>query len=154
MPYVPAINNHIQKKVTKYNNFDFFRTKFNITITTDITPINILLSPNSGYYFFHVLHIFINRFSNTMADEYQLRWLAVLNGIALLAREAVILGLLYIFFGSLIAWVASLCLYGFGQLIENSDRIAGRVGEQDASACPQDKANPNQSAPDRNDGEL
>lgn len=80
--------------------------------------------------------------------------LSVLNGIALLAREAVILGLLYIFFGSLIAWVTSLCLYGFGQLIENSDRIAGRVGGQEASACPQDKANPNQSAPDRNDGEL
>lgn len=79
---------------------------------------------------------------------------SVLNGIALLTREAVILGLLYIFFGSLIAWVTSLCLYGFGQLIENSDRIAGRVGGQEAPVCPQDKANPNQSAPQRNDGEL
>ena len=80
--------------------------------------------------------------------------LSVLNGMALLAREAVLLGLLYILFGSLIAWVASLCLYVFGQLIENSNRIAGRVGGQEASPCSQDKANPNQSVPDRNDGEL
>ena len=78
--------------------------------------------------------------------------LSVLNGIALLAREAVILGLLYIFFGSLIAWVASLCLYGFGQLIENSDRIAGRMGRregenQEAAAIPHDEVNENRNTP-------
>lgn len=79
---------------------------------------------------------------------------SLLCGLALLDGGAVILGLIYIFFGSLISWVASLCLYGFGQLIENSNRIAGRVCGEEASACPQDKANPNQSAPERNDGEL
>ena len=59
---------------------------------------------------------------------------SVLCGFALLDGGAVILGLVYIFFGSLIAWVASLCLYGFAQLIENSHRIAGHLGNQDGES--------------------
>lgn len=38
----------------------------------------------------------------------------------------IITGLLTIVGGSLIAWISSFILYGFGQLIENSDRIANR----------------------------
>ena len=35
-------------------------------------------------------------------------------------------GLLMMVIGSLSAWIASFVLYGFGQLIENSDKIASR----------------------------
>ncbi len=34
---------------------------------------------------------------------------------------AVVSGLLTIGIGSLFSWIGSICLYGFGQLIENSD---------------------------------
>lgn len=34
------------------------------------------------------------------------------------------IGLLVIVFGSLVFWIFSLFLYGFGQLVENSDTIA------------------------------
>ena len=59
---------------------------------------------------------------------------SVVCGLGLMFSGAVILGLVYIFFGSLIAWVASLCLYGFAQLIENSHRIAGSLGSQDGES--------------------
>ena len=36
-------------------------------------------------------------------------------------------GVLIILAGSVLSWMTFLCLYGFGQLIENSDIIAGRT---------------------------
>ena len=37
------------------------------------------------------------------------------------------LGILIAILGPIIAWIASWILYGFGQLIENSDTIAGKI---------------------------
>ena len=41
----------------------------------------------------------------------------------LLMESSIFVGFLYILLGSLIAYVSSFALYGFGQLIENSDEI-------------------------------
>ncbi len=58
---------------------------------------------------------------------------AVIIGIALMAEDVDIVGLLVIIFGPIVAWVSSWLLYGYGQLIENSDIIAAehkRVNEK------------------------
>lgn len=51
---------------------------------------------------------------------------AVITGIALMAtdEDLILYGLLVLIVGPIIAWVSSWLLYGFGQLIENSDIIA------------------------------
>ena len=51
---------------------------------------------------------------------------AVIAGIALIAEDAdmALVGFLLIFLGPIVAWVSSWLLYGYGQLIENSDIIA------------------------------
>ena len=51
---------------------------------------------------------------------------AVITGIALMASDEYLIlsGLLVLIAGPIIAWVSSWLLYGFGQLIENSDIIA------------------------------
>ena len=51
---------------------------------------------------------------------------AVITGIALMAsdEDLILYGLLVLIAGPIIAWVSSWLLYGFGQLIENSDIIA------------------------------
>ena len=43
---------------------------------------------------------------------------------------AFLLGVLIALAGSVLSWMTFLCLYGFGQLIENSDMIAGRADYQ------------------------
>jgi hypothetical protein len=49
----------------------------------------------------------------------------VITGIALMATDDLIgYGLLVMFVGPIAAWVSSWLLYGFGQLVENSDIIA------------------------------
>lgn len=50
----------------------------------------------------------------------------VTTGIALMAisKKYLSYGLLVMILGPIIAWISSLMLYGFGQLIENSDTIA------------------------------
>jgi DNA-directed RNA polymerase subunit RPC12/RpoP len=49
----------------------------------------------------------------------------VITGIALMATDDLIgYGLLVMFVGPIVAWVSSWLLYGFGQLVENSDIIA------------------------------
>ena len=50
----------------------------------------------------------------------------VITGIALIATDEDLIGygLLVMFVGPIVAWVSSWLLYGFGQLIENSDIIA------------------------------
>ena len=51
---------------------------------------------------------------------------AVITGIALMIsdEDLILYGLLVLIAGPIIAWVSSWLLYGFGQLIENSDIIA------------------------------
>lgn len=50
----------------------------------------------------------------------------VIGGLILVAQgnDSFVTGLLIILFGPIIAWISSWFLYGFGQLIENSDIIA------------------------------
>lgn len=43
----------------------------------------------------------------------------------------IIVGLLVMVVGSIVAWISSLCLYGFGQLIENSDIIAAEYNRKE-----------------------
>ena len=51
---------------------------------------------------------------------------AVITGIALMGtdKDLILYGLLFLLVGPISAWVSSWLLYGFGQLIENSDIIA------------------------------
>ena len=52
----------------------------------------------------------------------------VITGIALMAtdEDLILYGFLVIVVGPIVAWFSSWLLYGFGQLIENSDILAGR----------------------------
>lgn len=49
---------------------------------------------------------------------------SIIAGVDLVSKETVIVGLIIIIVGSLFSWVGSFLLYGFGQLVENSDIIA------------------------------
>ena len=51
---------------------------------------------------------------------------AVISGFVLMAQDEdmILIGLLVAVFGPIVAWVSSWLLYGYGQLIENSDIIA------------------------------
>lgn len=57
---------------------------------------------------------------------------AVITGIALMAsdEDMILYGLLVLIAGPIIAWVSSWLLYGFGQLIENSDIIAAEYNRK------------------------
>ena len=50
---------------------------------------------------------------------------SVIIGIALLWTDG-LAGILTAVFGSLFSWVGSFVLYGFGQLVENSDTLVAR----------------------------
>ena len=52
--------------------------------------------------------------------------LLALYGVLIVAenRDFILIGLLVILFGPVLAWVGSWLVYGFGQLIENSDIVA------------------------------
>ncbi|MBE6758620.1 MAG: hypothetical protein E7554_00830 [Ruminococcaceae bacterium] len=52
---------------------------------------------------------------------------SVLTGIILMIYEFTLYGLLAMVAGSLLSWVGSFGMYGLGQLIENTDILAGRV---------------------------
>lgn len=49
----------------------------------------------------------------------------IITGIVLMAtdEDLILVGILTVVVGSLLSWVGSFALYGFGQLIENSDEI-------------------------------
>ena len=47
---------------------------------------------------------------------------SVIGGIVLMSNVGFITGLLTAVVGSLFSWIGSLALYGFGQLVENSDQ--------------------------------
>ena len=51
---------------------------------------------------------------------------AVISGFVLMAQDEdmILIGLLVVVFGPIVAWISSWLLYGYGQLIENSDIIA------------------------------
>lgn len=62
----------------------------------------------------------------------------------MLDEDFILLGLLIIALGSLLSWVSSFVLYGFGELVSNSAIIAGKTtaneSEQGESAfVPQEK---------------
>lgn len=50
---------------------------------------------------------------------------SVISGIVLMsiAEEMIFVGLMVMIFGALMSWVSSFVLYGFGQLVENSDKL-------------------------------
>ena len=55
---------------------------------------------------------------------------AIIGGIILIANDNGLVGFLTIVFGPIAAWVSSWLLYGFGQLIENSDIIAAEYNRK------------------------
>lgn len=55
---------------------------------------------------------------------------AIVTGIILLLLNRIFLGLLVLFSGPIIAWVSSWLMYGFGQLIDNSDMLVTFLGKQ------------------------
>lgn len=67
--------------------------------------------------------------------------LSVCCGVLIMAYDGVLAGLLVILAGPLIAWVNSFLIYGFGQLIENSDTIIQQnkqILEQKSATDPKD----------------
>ena len=55
---------------------------------------------------------------------------AIIGGIALIANDNGLVGFLTIVFGLIPAWVSSWFLFGFGQLVENSDLIAAEYNRK------------------------
>ncbi len=58
---------------------------------------------------------------------------ALIGIIVMAAYEAIFLGLIIITLGCLGSWISSLGLYGFGQLIENTDKL---VAQQKQPSAP------------------
>ena len=64
-------------------------------------------------------------------------WIGILSsfvtGISLISKDEDFgfIGFLVIVIGSLTSWLGSFLIYGFGQLVENSDILAGRTSEED-----------------------
>lgn len=54
--------------------------------------------------------------------------LSIMFGLSMMSNEGeyVFLGLFIIVFGSLISWTTSLLIYGFGQLIDNTDKLVAQ----------------------------
>ncbi len=61
-----------------------------------------------------------------------LMWIGIIGfviyGIVMISEEQVLLGFLIIAIGGLSSWVSSFVLYGFGQLVENSDKLVCNNG--------------------------
>lgn len=55
---------------------------------------------------------------------------AIIGGIALIVNDNGLIGFLTILCGPIAAWVSSWLLYGFGQLVENSDIIAAEYNRK------------------------
>ena len=53
----------------------------------------------------------------------------LIGGILLLARGTLVLGLVLLIAVPVASWVSSFALYGFGQLIENTDLIVKNIEE-------------------------
>ena len=70
--------------------------------------------------------------------------ISVISGCAVIG-DSTMLGLIIITVGCLISWVSSLVLYGFGQLIENTERMLNSTNSytNDVSASSHDISNEN-----------
>ena len=55
---------------------------------------------------------------------------AIIGGITLIGNDDILHGFLAIVFGPIAAWISSWLLYGFGQLVENSDIIAAEYNRK------------------------
>ena len=75
----------------------------------------------------------------------------VIMGIAVMASgedNGFLIGLLTMVVGGVLSWIGSFFTYGFGQLIENTDRMAGRpVANQQRPPQPQQNAANPQARP-------
>ena len=60
--------------------------------------------------------------------------------------DYILSGFLYIIFGSLLSWIASFFMYGFGELIEKTTEIANNTGN--AAPEPQNNADKDVSGSD------
>ena len=49
--------------------------------------------------------------------------LSIVLGIILMTNDLVLVGVLAILVGFLFSWVSTFILYGFGQMVENSDKL-------------------------------
>lgn len=65
-------------------------------------------------------------------------WIGIISsfiaGISLMSEDEELFGLIGFFvivIGSLASWLGSFLIYGFGQLVENSDILAGRTSNED-----------------------
>ncbi|MCH5183452.1 MAG: hypothetical protein J1E00_04670 [Oscillospiraceae bacterium] len=54
---------------------------------------------------------------------------SILLGIVLLVNEAIIVGIIFMLIGPLLSWIGSFILYGFGHLVENSDRMVSNTAK-------------------------
>ncbi len=59
---------------------------------------------------------------------------SLIGGIAMMVGGAVLIGILTIVLGALISWLSCLGLYGFGQMIENSDTLVAMLGHAGGDA--------------------
>ena len=51
---------------------------------------------------------------------------SILGGAYIILESELLLGLLVMLIGCFASWLSSLTLYGFGQLIENTDKLVAR----------------------------
>lgn len=56
----------------------------------------------------------------------------IIAGIAMMLMENFLGGIAIALIGSAAAWLASVTMYGFGQLIENTDKLVAQCGENAA----------------------
>lgn len=76
--------------------------------------------------------MFTNIGSKIMALAVVLCWFGILAsvvlGIVVLAKtELILVGILLMLIGPLLSWIGSFLLYGFGQLIDDADRIVDAI---------------------------
>lgn len=79
---------------------------------------------------------------------YVLTWVgiiaSVITGIAMMnSFDSIVktIGLIVLIVGSLLSWASSFIIYGFGQLIENTDIIAGRNKSSDSKNVSSNQEN-------------
>ena len=79
---------------------------------------------------------------------YILTWVgiiaSVITGIAMMnSFDSIVktIGLIVLIVGSLLSWASSFIIYGFGQLIENTDIIAGRNKSSDSKNVSSNQQN-------------
>lgn len=49
--------------------------------------------------------------------------LSIVSGVLIMVNDLVLVGILVMLVGFLLSWVSSFILYGYGQMIENSDKL-------------------------------